>query len=63
MAEPFTLPMCKACNKAELLPLSDYGENGAAVRYKAWACPACGWNIRVDKGDITFGVKVQQGRR
>ena len=30
---------------------------GASIRYKAWVCssPECGFNIRIDNGEITFG--------
>ncbi len=54
-------PPCLKCNEGVLLPLSDYGQEGAAVMYKAWACnhPECGFSIRVDKGEITYGRKIQ----
>lgn len=48
-----------------LLPLSDYGPDGAAVTYKAWVCSnsACGHTIRVDKGQVTYEtVKTGNGR-
>ena len=45
-----------------LLPLSDYGRDGAPIRYKAWVCsnPECGFNIRIDNGEITFGRTIGQ---
>jgi len=45
-----------------MLPLSDYGRDGAAIRYKAWVCsaPECGFNIRIDNGEISFGRTVQK---
>ena len=45
-----------------LLPLSDYGRDGAPIRYKAWVCsnPDCGFNIRIDNGEISFGRSIQQ---
>ncbi|WP_420448226.1 hypothetical protein [Candidatus Palauibacter sp.] len=51
-----------SCNKGVLLPLSDYGRDGAPIRYKAWVCskPDCGFNIRIDNGEISFGRNVQQ---
>ena len=57
-----TYPLCLKCNKGVLIPLSDYGQEGATVTYKAWACtnPDCGFSIRVDKGEITYGKKIQQ---
>ncbi len=52
---------CLKCNKGVLLPLSDYGQDGAAVTYKAWACnnPDCGFSLRIDKGEVTYGKKIQ----
>jgi len=43
-----------------MLPLSDYGREGAAIRYKAWVCsnPECGFNIRIDNGEISFGRAI-----
>ncbi|WP_310780408.1 hypothetical protein [Candidatus Palauibacter scopulicola] len=51
-----------SCTKGVLLPLSDYGRDGAPIRYKAWVCsdPKCGFNIRIDNGEISFGRNVQQ---
>jgi hypothetical protein len=50
------------CGKGQLLPLSDYGRDGATIRFKAWVCsnPDCGFNIRVDNGEISFGRTVSQ---
>jgi len=47
---------CLACNKGVLLPLSDYGPEGAAVLFKAWACTnkVCGFTVRIDKGQVTY---------
>jgi hypothetical protein len=55
MPEMFT--GCLKCNKGVLLPLSDYGREGAPIRYKAWVCnnPECGFNIRIDNGEISIG--------
>jgi hypothetical protein len=54
-------PNCMKCNTGILIPLSDYGQDGAAVMYKAWACinPDCGFSIRVDKGEISYGRRIQ----
>jgi hypothetical protein len=43
-----------------MLPLSDYGRDGAPIRYKAWVCsnPDCGFNIRIDNGEISFGRTI-----
>ena len=50
-------PKCKKCGAGELLPLSDYGRDGASIQYKAWVChnPDCGFNIRIDNGEISIG--------
>jgi hypothetical protein len=44
-----------------MLPLSDYGREGATIMYKAWVCsnPDCGFNIRIDNGEISFGRQIQ----
>jgi hypothetical protein len=58
MPEMFT--GCLKCNKGVLIPLSDYGRDGAPIRYKAWVCnnPACGYNIRIDNGEISIGKEL-----
>lgn len=55
-------PMCKKCGDGKLLPLSDYGRDGAPITYKAWVCdnPSCGFNIRIDNGEISFGRPLGQ---
>lgn len=55
---PFTLfPACRACNLGVLVPLSDYGQEGASVIFKAWACstPSCEFTLRIDKGEVSRG--------
>ncbi len=51
------LPDCRKCNEGTLLPLSDYGRDGASIQYKAWACsnPGCGFNVRIDNGELSYG--------
>ncbi len=53
-------PKCQKCATGVLVPLSDYGRNGASVMYKAWVCtnPDCGFNLRVDNGEISIGKDV-----
>jgi hypothetical protein len=53
-------PKCLKCNKGALIPLSDYGQEGASVMFKAWVCtnPECGFSLRVDKGEVTYGKKI-----
>lgn len=55
-------PQCKKCNEGILVPLSDYGREGAPITYKAWVCtnPDCGFNIRIDNGEISFGRTIGQ---
>jgi hypothetical protein len=50
-------PLCQNCRGAVMLPLSDYGQDGASVIYKAWACsnPACGFCLRIDRGQVSHG--------
>ena len=56
------LPACMKCEKGVLIPLSDYGRDGAPIQYKAWACinPDCGFNLRIDNGEISFGRAIGQ---
>ena len=55
-------PACKKCDHGILLPLSDYGRDGAPITYKAWVCnnPGCGFNIRIDNGEISIGKALGQ---
>ncbi|MCB0360564.1 MAG: hypothetical protein KDD44_13040 [Bdellovibrionales bacterium] len=55
-------PKCIKCDEGVLVPLSDYGQEGASVPYKAWACtnPECGFSLRIDKGEVTYGRRIQQ---
>ncbi len=50
-------PDCMRCNEGQLIPLSDYGRDGAPITYKAWVCtnPACRFNVRIDNGEISLG--------
>lgn len=56
------LPTCQKCNLGVLVPLSDYGQEGATVTYKAWVCinPACGFSLRIDKGEVSYGKRIEQ---
>jgi len=47
-----SFPKCQKCDAGVLIPLSDYGQEGASVLFKAWVCtnPDCGFSLRVDKG-------------
>ena len=57
LSETLRLVRCKKCGIGTMLPLSDYGQDGAAILYKAWICdsPACGYNLRIDRGQVTYG--------
>ena len=38
---------------------------GAPITYKAWVCtnPDCGFNLRIDNGEISFGRVIQQSHK
>lgn len=52
--ESFAFPKCQKCKVGDLVPLSDFGNQGADVHYKAWVCtnPDCSFNIKIRNGDI-----------
>ncbi len=56
-------PRCLKCHEGELVPLSDYGSQGAAVHYKAWVCtnPDCGFNLKIRNGDIYLNEPIITG--
>jgi hypothetical protein len=58
--EDRSFPDCLKCNTGVLLPLSDYGRDGAPIRFKAWVCsnPNCGFNVRIDNGEISIGRTI-----
>ena len=55
-------PKCLRCETGVLLPLSDYGREGASIMYKAWVCsnPECGFNLRIDNGEISMGRDITE---
>jgi hypothetical protein len=55
-------PGCLKCKVGVLIPLSDYGRDGAPIEYKAWVCtnPGCGFNIRIDNGEISRGKEIKE---
>ena len=63
--EEFRWTECLKCNKGHLIPLSDYGRDGAPITYKAWVCsnPDCGFNLRIDNGEISFGRAIGQSAK
>jgi hypothetical protein len=58
-------PKCLKCNDGDMLPLSDYGRDGATIKYKAWVCskPDCGYNIRIDNGELSLGRPLGQSNK
>ena len=48
-------PVCQHCDTGVLLPLSDYGPQGADLVYKVWVChnPGCGQYFRIQKGQVS----------
>ena len=62
MVDERGFPRCLKCENGILLPLSDYGRDGAPIRYKAWVCssPDRGFNIRIDNGEISLGRQIGQ---
>ena len=61
--EAATLPKCKKCNVGDLVPLSDFGSQGAPIHYKAWVCtnPDCGFNIKIRNGDVYVNEPISNG--
>jgi hypothetical protein len=58
-------PACLKCQQGVLIPLSDYGREGASIMYKAWVCtnPDCGFNIRIDNGEISRGREIKESTK
>ena len=56
-------PKCQKCREGDLVPLSDFGSQGAAIHYKAWACtnPSCGFNIKIRNGDLYVDEPIASG--
>ena len=65
LVQNIELPKCRKCGNGDLLPMSDYGRDGAPITYKAWVCsnPDCGFNIRIDNGEINFGRALGQSHK
>jgi|TARA_B100000686_G_C16801102_1_gene986072 hypothetical protein len=58
-----TWPICRKCDLGQLLPLSDFGSQGASIHYKAWVCsdPDCGFNIKIRNGDVYLNEPIASG--
>ncbi len=61
--EEWGIPKCLKCDVGSLVPLSDYGGQGASVHYKAWVCinPSCGFNLKIRNGDIYLNEPIAPG--
>ena len=61
--EQSNLPVCRKCNSGDLVPLSDFGSQGAAIHYKAWVCtnPDCGFNLKIRNGDVYINEPIISG--
>ncbi len=56
-------PKCQKCQSGDLVPLSDFGSQGAPIHFKAWACtnPVCGYNIKIRNGDLYIEEPIASG--
>ncbi len=61
--ENITFPKCQKCKIGDLVPLSDFGSQGAAIHYKAWVCtnPDCGYNLKIRNGDVYLNEPINVG--
>jgi hypothetical protein len=60
-----SFPTCLKCKVGQLIPLSDYGREGAPIMYKAWVCsnPECGYNLRIDNGEVSRGKEIRESTK
>ena len=56
-------PKCQKCETGVLVPLSDFGSQGAPIHYKPWVCtnPDCGFNIKIRNGDVYINEPIISG--
>lgn len=56
-------PVCRKCKSGDLVPLSDFGSQGATIHYKSWVCtnPDCGFNLKIRNGDIYINEPIMSG--
>ena len=56
-------PRCQKCKDGDLIPLSDFGSQGAAIHYKAWVCtnPECLFNLKIRNGDVYLNEPITNG--
>ncbi|MGH7595932.1 MAG: hypothetical protein ACREOI_06240 [bacterium] len=58
-------PVCQKCTTGVLVPLSDYGREGATIIFKAWVCtnPHCGFHLRIDNGEVSIGKTIGHSQK
>lgn len=63
MGVEFAFPRCRKCGAGDLVPLSDFGSQGASIQFKAWVCtnPNCLYNVKIRNGDIIINEPVSDG--
>lgn len=61
--EVSSFPKCQKCQTGDLVPLSDFGNQGAPIHYKAWVCtnPECGYNLKIRNGDVYINEPIGNG--
>ena len=61
--EHLGFPKCLKCGSGDLVPLSDFGNQGAPIHYKAWVCtnPDCGYNLKIRNGDVYINEPIMSG--
>jgi len=58
-----SFPKCLKCGNGDLVPLSDFGSQGAPITYKAWVCtnPDCGYNVKIRNGEVYLNEPILSG--
>jgi len=61
--DQINFPKCQKCSTGDLVPLSDFGNQGATIQYKAWVCtnPNCGFNLKIRNGDVYVNEPIMSG--
>ena len=51
---------CRQCGEGDLVPLSDFSNQGASLMYKAWVCTNidCGYNMKIRSGEIVVNEPI-----
>ena len=49
-------PLCRVCGAGDLVPVSDYSDEGGEQLYKAWVCTneACAFLVRLRRGELFY---------